>query len=119
MKKLVYTAFVAFWSIVITLVVLNVLLPRERRPATAEPRWTLQEVASHATPEDCWMAIDGGVYELSEYLPRHPTDLDVIAQWCGREASEAMHTMGGRGRDHSDFTWRRLERYRIGALRER
>jgi cytochrome b involved in lipid metabolism len=88
------------------------------RPDPADPAreatYTLEEVAAHDSASDCWMAIDGGVYDLTDYLPDHPTR---IRRHCGTEASEGMHTKGI-GRPHSAFAWEQLSRYRIGGLEE-
>jgi hypothetical protein len=124
MKKLVYTVFVAFWAAIATLVVLNALSPdaNEERPrAEAGPDglagYSLTEVAEHDTLEDCWMVIEGVVYDISDYVPRHPAPPRVLAPWCGREATEGMRTKGDSS-DHSARAWRMLERYRLGRLVE-
>jgi cytochrome b involved in lipid metabolism len=119
-KKLIYTAFVAFWSIVLTLVLLDRLQLSEPEPAprpAPDAEYTLEQVARHNRASDCWMAIERGVYRLTDYLSRHPTSNDVMTEWCGREATQAMRTKGrSGGRDHSQRAWRMLERYRIGSL---
>lgn len=76
---------------------------------------TPAELAAHATEEDCWMAIRGGVYDVSAYLPEHPTRPQVVLPWCGREATEAYATKL-RGRPHSPEADRLLETWRIGSL---
>jgi len=123
MKKLVYTVFIAFWAAIGTLVLINALAPdsaeqvRRDAPASAEPvEYSLSEVAKHATLEDCWMVIEGVVYDVSDYVPRHPAPPAVLEPWCGREATEGMRTKGDSS-DHSARAWRMLERYRIGDLR--
>jgi len=83
--------------------------------ATAARVLSLAEVARHASPDDCWMAIDSQVYDLSSYLPDHPADPAVILAWCGREASEAYRTKQ-KGRPHSVRADHLLDTYRIGAL---
>jgi cytochrome b involved in lipid metabolism len=30
------------------------------------------EVAKHATPEDCWIVVNGKVYDLTRFAPSHP-----------------------------------------------
>lgn len=92
--------------------------PKVAAPAAvppAERRIPLSEVARHATPADCWMAIRGGVYDLSPYLPDHPTRPAVIEPWCGKEATEAYATKG-RGRPHAAGTDTLLAQYRIGVM---
>ncbi len=124
MKKLVYTVFVAFWAAVGTLVLVNALVPDaaehapQQTPEPTQPAgYSLSEVAKHATLGDCWMVIEGTVYDVSDYVPRHPAPPHVLEPWCGREATEGMRTKGDDS-DHSPRAWRLLERYRIGFLLE-
>ncbi len=83
--------------------------------APADKQYSLQDVAKHATPGDCWMGINGQVYDVTAYLPGHPADPAVILPWCGKDASEAYRTKT-RGRPHSPYADTLLPRYRIGAL---
>lgn len=92
--------------------------PRPPVPPTtalAARALSLAEVAAHAVPEDCWMAIDGQVYDVSAYLPEHPSRPAIVLPWCGREASEAYRTKG-KGRPHSPDADRLLATFRIGRL---
>jgi cytochrome b involved in lipid metabolism len=76
---------------------------------------TMTELARHAKPSDCWMAIDNVVYDFTAYLPRHPADPDPMAAWCGKEATEAYRTKT-QGRPHSPRADQLLPSYRIGRL---
>jgi cytochrome b involved in lipid metabolism len=112
-RKLTYTAFVAFWACLATLLITNWLASK---PRDAElPRYTLAQVAGHATRADCWMAIEGKVYDVSPYIPQHPSAPSVMTPWCGKEATEGMRTKGY-GRDHSPAGWAVLEQFTIGEL---
>jgi cytochrome b involved in lipid metabolism len=71
------------------------------------------ELARHASGADCWMAIRGAVYDLTRYLPDHPSEPEIIEPWCGREATRAYETKL-RGRPHSARADEMLERLRIG-----
>jgi cytochrome b involved in lipid metabolism len=85
-------------------------------PASApEQRYTSADLASHATPEDCWMAIRGDVYDLTGYLPDHPSRPALFIPWCGREATEAYNTKT-KGRPHSAEADQLLAQYRIGRF---
>jgi cytochrome b involved in lipid metabolism len=33
---------------------------------------TAAEVARHTSPSDCWVIVHGKVYDVTEYVPRHP-----------------------------------------------
>jgi cytochrome b involved in lipid metabolism len=85
---------------------------------TETPRITPAELARHARAGDCWLAIDGAVYDLSAYGPLHPAEPEVLNAWCGREASAAYRTKGlpGGGRPHSARADAMLPRYRIGIV---
>ena len=118
MKKLTYSAFVAFWSSVATLLITAALAPD--RPVGAEqsePGYTLAEIEQHADEGSCWIAVEGSVYDVTEYLPRHPASPGILLEWCGREATAGMRTKGY-GRDHSPAAWSQLDAYRIGTVVE-
>lgn len=120
MKQIAYTAFVIFWTVTATLLIVNGLTPRPH-PAASEanglPRITPEELAQHATPDDCWMAIRGNVYDFTEYIPDHPTSPDVITDWCGKEATEAYETKGY-GAPHSNYADELMEPYLVGVFAE-
>lgn len=118
MNKLAYTAFVAFWASVGTVLSLDYLMPeRVEAGDSALPTFTLEEVSGHADEKSCWMAIEGSVYDLTGYVSRHPAPRVVILEWCGREATEGMRTKGY-GPDHSAAAWAMLEKFLIGKLTE-
>lgn len=47
----------------------------------------LSEVARHNTPEDCWIALNGKIYDLTEFAGRHPGGKATILAWAGKDAS--------------------------------
>lgn len=48
--------------------------------------YTLADVQAHATETDCWMAIDGKVYDATEYIATHPGGKAIVGG-CGKDAS--------------------------------
>jgi len=114
MRKLFIASTFLFWLAVLGFALTPVDLPPQ---AAAERRYTLQEVALHHQPDDCWMAIGGIVYDFSAYLPEHPSDPKIILPWCGKEATQAFLTKT-KGRAHSSYASQLLAQYRIGTLRE-
>lgn len=118
MRRLYIASTVAFWLAVFGFWAADPRLAAEAQPpapAGAERSWSLADMARHATPEDCWMAIDGVVYDFTAYLPQHPSAPAVIVAWCGREATEAYRTKT-RGRPHSAYADQLLPEYRVGRL---
>jgi hypothetical protein len=117
LKRFVLAAFLAFWAAAASIVVLGRRAPlAPPPPAAGEPRRvSLAELARHSTAEDCWMAVEGKVYDATEYAPRHPAPPRVLLDWCGREATEAFRTKGV-GRPHSRAAWAMLARMEVGLL---
>lgn len=120
MKKLSFASFIAFWSIILTLLVLQLLESESgsTRPVGAGPEiaYSLEEVASHNTGADCWIVVGDSVYDITAYIDRHPTPSSVVTPWCGTDATRAMRTKGY-GRDHSPAAWSALEAWRVGAVK--
>lgn len=113
MRKLFFFASALFW-----LAILATWAAGSRAPgsaAGANRQISLEEVAQHAAAENCWMAINGAVYDITPYLPDHPSNPRIVLPWCGKEASEAYRTKT-RGRPHSAEADTLLEKYRIGVV---
>lgn len=80
--------------------------------------YTLEEVAQHSTKDDCWMAIHNKVYNVTDFISRHPGG-DAILQGCGKDATELFETkpMGSRT-PHSERARENLENFYIGELKQ-
>ena len=117
MRKLFLLGTSLFWLLILTLWLQAGHVPAERTEAAmpVETSYTLAEVGQHALENDCWMAIDGQVYDLTAYLPEHPSKPSIILPWCGREATDAYQTKT-KGRTHSPAADQLLPGYRIGRL---
>jgi L-lactate dehydrogenase (cytochrome) len=33
---------------------------------------SVEEISKHKTPEDCWIVVDGKVWDMTEFAPEHP-----------------------------------------------
>jgi cytochrome b involved in lipid metabolism len=113
-KRLIYSLFIAFWASAATIVTLAALAP-EIPPGKTGRVVSRAELAKHNTVQDCWMAIEGKVYDFTAYIPQHPTSPKVMLRWCGREATEAYRTKGY-GKPHSPAADARLPEYLVGEL---
>ncbi|MBA0699004.1 hypothetical protein Goari_000677, partial [Gossypium aridum] len=45
--------------------------------------YTMQEASQHNTKDDCWIVIDGKVYDVTSYLDEHPGGDDVVLESTG------------------------------------
>lgn len=64
------------------------------KPRCADPESnpiTLDEVAEHNTKNDCWVAINGKVYDITSYLAFHPGGIDILKQAFGRECTALVN----------------------------
>lgn len=116
-NKTAYTALVAFCSAIATLVISHGL-SGARAGATEPPRATpisREELARHNNRDSCWKAIDGKVYDITAYIPEHPSPAAVLLAWCGKDASEGWHNKRP-GTPHSGGATRLLADYLIGEF---
>lgn len=112
MKRFIYSAFIAFLASVATIALLARLVPA---PASG-PAVSASELARHSSAEDCWLAVEGGVYDVTAYVPAHPAPPDALLDWCGRDATAAFADKGS-GSPHSPRARELLETLRVGTLR--
>ncbi len=77
--------------------------------------YTLGEVAQHRTAADCWMIIEGRVYDVTSYVPKHPKKYP-LQDVCGQDVSEGWKTKGEKQKPHSRKAHAFLEKMLIGRL---
>lgn len=87
--------------------------------------YTLSEVAQHASRDDCWAIISGDVYDLTEFINRHPGG-DEILRACGTDATTLFNSRQtqdgqwvGSGTPHSQAAMEQLARLKIGTVNKR
>ncbi|KAL5398386.1 hypothetical protein PMIN03_007677 [Paraphaeosphaeria minitans] len=57
-------------------------------PSLREQRLiSYEEVQKHATKDDCWVIINGLVYDMTDFLEAHPGGPNAIIQQAGKDAS--------------------------------
>lgn len=111
-----WTALVAFVASLLTLLAIDHLAPgTSPRPAEDARVISPETLARHDHHDDCWMAIHGRVYDFTDYIPLHPTPVDVLTPYCGTDASIGWDTKGY-GRAHSPRAHEMLPDYEIGVL---
>ncbi|KAL7148903.1 hypothetical protein ABFS83_05G004400 [Erythranthe nasuta] len=72
---------------------------------------TMKEASEHNTAEDCWVVIDGKVYDVSAYLDEHPGGDDVLLKATGKDATEEFEDAG-----HSKTARELMEEFCIGEI---
>ena len=52
------------------------------------PTYTLEEVAKHNTSESRWIAVNGIVYNVTEFITKHPGGTKPFEKYSGTDATE-------------------------------
>ena len=80
--------------------------------------FSLAEVAEHNVEADCWLAIDGGVYDVTGFIASgNHGGGDAILEGCGKDATELFDTRPmGSGTPHSSKARGFLQGFKIGDL---
>lgn len=75
------------------------------------------EISRHSDLADCWLLIDGKVYDVTPYIEAHPGGAETIDPTCGTDATEAYNTKN-KGIPHSADALEQLKNYYIGDLKK-
>lgn len=51
---------------------------------------SLEEVAKHNKPDDCWVIVNHHVYDVTSFLDDHPAGRKIILLYAGKDATEAF-----------------------------
>jgi fatty acid desaturase/predicted heme/steroid binding protein len=67
-----------------------------RPPSTATVRrtdpCTWEELSRHNSEHDCWVAVDGKVYDITSWLPVHPGGKDMLLFSAGRDITNLFES---------------------------
>ena len=67
-------------------------------PVSTVKKYTMEQVATHSTPTDCWSAVNGGVYNLTNWITEHPGGQFPIISMCGKDGTTMfLNAHGGQG----------------------
>ncbi len=83
---------------------------------------TKEQVALHNKQSDCWTIVEGVVYDITEYIPKHPGG-ESILEACGTDGTSlfaerktADGQKVGSGTPHSNRAEGMLKEYEVGKL---
>jgi len=80
--------------------------------------YTLEEIAIHNKPEDCWLLVENKVYDVTGFIAsgKHGGG-DAILAGCGIDATQLFNTRPmGSGTPHSDKARGFLDSFYIGEF---
>ncbi|XP_072950777.1 cytochrome b5-like [Typha angustifolia] len=73
--------------------------------------YTLGEVSKHNTPKDCWLIINGKVFDVTKFLEDHPGGDDVLLSSTGKDATDDFEDVG-----HSNTARAMMDQYCVGEI---
>ncbi|XP_011505918.1 PREDICTED: cytochrome b5-like isoform X2 [Ceratosolen solmsi marchali] len=75
--------------------------------------FTHAEVALNNTADKLWTIIHHNVYDLTDFLVKHPGGIELLLDQGGRDATEPFEDVG-----HSTDARKMMEPYKIGEIVE-
>ncbi|RMZ80486.1 hypothetical protein DV737_g3015, partial [Chaetothyriales sp. CBS 132003] len=78
---------------------------------TKDSVFTVEQLAAHNKPDDLWIAVDGKVYDITEYTEVHPGGVQILRGVGGTNATTAFHDVG-----HSEDAYDKLHTFLVGTL---
>lgn len=82
------------------------------KPTSSQDGYTLAQVAQKNSQSACWVAIDGMVYDLTDWIRSHPGGRASILSLCGTDGTSGFLSQhGGQARPSAT-----LDQYLLGPL---
>lgn len=85
--------------------------PTASDSATMNAVMTIEEIAQHNTESDCYVVVDGLVYNVTDFIPQHPGGPEKIINACGTDATNIFMAA-----DHPETAKARLAQYQVGEI---
>ena len=92
----------------------DIVQEEEEETPSQQGEYILADVAMHSTGSDCWSAINGNVYNLTSWIPRHPGGEAAIKGLCGKDGSAAFNGQHGGAAQQAAV----LATMKIGTLKQ-
>ncbi len=89
-------------------------IPASNQTDTPAPAtYTSAQVALHASRTSCWTIVNGSVYDITSYIPKHPGGSEKVLRICGTDGT-ALFTGQHGGQPEPEKT---LAGFKIGSLK--
>ena len=74
-------------------------------------KYTYEEVKSHNIVNDCWIIYNNNVYNITDFLNKHPGGNKIILDYAGLDITNNYIFF-----QHSDNAYNILFTYKIGSI---
>eukprot|EP01012_Entosiphon_sulcatum_P040035 TRINITY_DN53666_c0_g1_i1.p1 TRINITY_DN53666_c0_g1~~TRINITY_DN53666_c0_g1_i1.p1 ORF type:complete len:977 (+),score=132.51 TRINITY_DN53666_c0_g1_i1:24-2933(+) len=85
------------------------VVPQKVPSGATGPVFTAADVLKHAKKEDAWIAVHGSVYDITDWIPRHPGG-EVLLPLLGHDCSDQFEAF------HRPYVRKYLGSMRIGSF---
>jgi cytochrome b involved in lipid metabolism len=82
-----------------------------------EQVYTVEQVATHSTPNDAWVIFQGNVYDITKFIPLHPGGA-ALTPYLGQDVEKVWIGGGFAKHLNSNNAYSILSNYKIGRLVE-
>jgi len=86
--------------------------PRLTAPTPGAKLYTWEEVAKHTSVDSCWVYAGNKVYDITDWLDRHPGGRDILLLSAGRDITDLLVSY----HPFSDKPQQVLSKYEIGEV---
>ena len=84
--------------------------------STPQKQFTRQEIEKHDTEDDCWLVVDGKVYDATSVLAWHPGGKAAIVGHAGQVHQETSDEFAS---IHDGFAYQKLEECVLGTVTDK
>ncbi|KAJ4859021.1 cytochrome b5-like heme/Steroid binding domain-containing protein [Trichoderma breve] len=74
---------------------------------------TTAQLSKHSSRQDLWVAVNGRVYDLTNFAEDHPGGINVLEECAGTDASEPFEYAG-----HSTNTVKTMRQFLVGNMED-
>lgn len=94
----------------------NQIISARQAAGAPQKQFTRQEIEKHDSESDCWIVVDGKVYDATSVLSWHPGGKAAITSHAGRVHQETSDEFAS---IHDDFAYQKLQECALGVVTEK
>lgn len=94
----------------------NQLATVKQSAGSPQKQFTREEIEKHDTENDCWIVVDGKVYDATSVLKWHPGGKAAISGHAGKVHQQTSDEFAS---IHDDFAYQKLKECAIGVVTEK
>lgn len=94
----------------------NKIASAKQAASAPEKQFTRQEIEKHDHEKDCWLVIDGKVYDATSVLSWHPGGKAAILSHAGKVHQDTSDEFAS---IHDDFAYKKLNECVLGVITEK